>query len=170
MREILFRGKRKDDSEWVEGCLIKVGEYCCILEMDCDQYGNTYLDSELGYIDGQAVPVIPETVGRLVNDPCYTNYTEQRYFQGDIIELDSGKWKSGRTRLGIVVDEHCFTESGMGRVFPQDTLQARVIGNVWDNPELIGKQYSELYRYYNCPDTSVTKEDLKRNMEDVRQP
>lgn len=159
MREILFRGKRKDGRGWVQGCLIKIGEYCCILELDCQDYGCTYLDSRFGYIDGQAVPVIPETIGRLVNDPCYTNYTDQRYFQGDIIELYSAKRKHDEKSLGIVVDEHCFTENGLGRCFPQDTLQAKVIGNVWDNVDLVGKKYADLYKYYHGFDTSVTKEE-----------
>lgn len=91
--------------------------------------------------------IVPETLGRLVNDPCYTDYTDQRYFQGDIIELYSQKWKNVDERLGIVVDEHCYTANGLGRCFPQDTLQARVIGNVWDTPELVGKKYAELYIY-----------------------
>ena len=163
MKEILFRGKRVDNGEWVIGQYYKrthyygdlsVKHYIIVSTEDLDY------DQALEYYE-----IVPETLGRLVNDPCYTDYTDQRYFQGDIIELYSQKWKNVDERLGIVVDEHCYTANGLGRCFPQDTLQARVIGNVWDTPELVGKKYAELYRYYHSPDTSITKEDLKRNME-----
>lgn len=163
MRDILFRGKRKDTGEWVEGYYAKAKYYLndeemhVIFPVDLTLYPHSEFSS-FEEID-------PETLGRLVSDPCYTDYTNQRYFQGDIIELYSDKWKSIEHRFGIVVDEHCFTENGLGRCFPQDTLQAKVIGNVWDNPELVGKKYADLYKYYHAFKTSVTQDDLARNME-----
>ena len=64
MREVLFRGKTRYDC-WVYGSLIKVGDYCCILqEDDGASFDYPYLDPELGIIDGYATPVVPETVGQ----------------------------------------------------------------------------------------------------------
>lgn len=153
MREILFRGKRKDTGEWVEGYYAKPKDYLdekefhVIFPLDLTLYPRSEFSS---YEE-----IIPETLCRLVNDPCYADYTDQRYFQGDIIELQSYKGKPLGKRVGIVVDEHCFTEDGLGRCFPQDTLQAKVIGNVWDNPELIGRKYADLYKYYHGFRTEV---------------
>lgn len=163
MSEILFRGKKKDTGEWVEGYYAKAKDYLSeeeihvIFPLDLTLYPHSEFSS---YEE-----IDPETIGRLVNDPCYTDYTDQRYFQGDIIELHSQKWKTIERRLGVVVDEHCFTENGLGRCFPQDTLQAKVVGNIFDNPDMIGKKYADLYKHYHGFRTSITKDDLKHNME-----
>ena len=137
MREILFRGKRKDTGEWIEGYYVKIKDYLTEKEIHAIIPNDTYLFPHGEFSDHEEV--IPETVGRLVNNPGYSNYTNQRYFQGDIIKLC---WRhfdhqDYRQIIGVVVDEHSFTERGLGRRFPQDVLEANVIGNVWDNPELL---------------------------------
>ena len=152
MGTVLFRGKRKDNREWVEGYYAKAKHYATdeeihvIFPVDVTLYPHSEFS---GYEE-----IIPETLCRLVNDPCYTDYTDQKYFQGDIIELNDRKWGTrvygvDRKCFGVVVDEHCFTENGLGRRFPQDTLQAKVIGNVFDNPELVGSKYADLYKFYH---------------------
>lgn len=146
MRNILFRGKSKGTNEWVYGSLISIGEYYCILELDCQTGGATYLDADLGYIDGQATPVIPQTIGRMIDYACYDAECRCVLFEGDIIKLHG---KHGQNRgVAIVCDEHSISENGLGRCFPQDTVQADVIGNVWDNPELVGEKIADLYLYY----------------------
>lgn len=160
MKEILFRGK-ENTGNWVYGSLILAGTYCCILESEEDVHAidYPYLDDDLGTIDGKATPVIPETIGRLINYPCYDGAcTDQRFFEGDIIEV----YRSRRAdvdhdkpdSIAIVVDEHTITENGRGLWFPQDTTQVKVIGNIHDNPELVGKKYADLYKYYHGFDSS----------------
>lgn len=146
MKEILFRAKRKHDGEWIEGYYAKMKWYL----NDEEVHVIFSLDAALfphGEVAGYE-EIIPETLCRLVNDPCYTDYTDERYFQGDIIELYNRRFEfNGKKTIGIVVDEHCFTENGLGRWFPQDTLQAKVIGNVWDDPELVGEQCAERFKH-----------------------
>lgn len=166
MRDIIFRGKAEGRNDWVEGSLIKVGKYCCILEPDCESYGETYLDEELGTIDGQAVPVIPETVGQ------YTGIDDKngkKIFEGDIVrtrryetyteELQgyhgydkdgypkkvpgyTGSMKITRQRTND--DYHavvCYSPMHGFYLEGSDVsiagIKNAVIGNIYDNPELL---------------------------------
>lgn len=153
MKEILFRGKT-NRGKWVYGSLILAGSYCCILESEENVHpmDYPYLDDDLGIIDGKATPVIPETIGRLIEYPCYDGMWEEnrRFFEGDIIAV----YRSKRSdieydepeAIAIVINENCITENGLGRHFPQDTITTKVIGNVWDNPELVGDKYAVMYK------------------------
>lgn len=91
MREILFRGKRKDNGEWVYGSLVHIANYCAIIQHDQDNlsvFDQVYLDCELGTIDGMGTIVIPETVGQ------YTGFVDKfmrKIYEGDIIKTKFGR-------------------------------------------------------------------------------
>ena len=157
MREILFRGKRTDNGEWIEG-FYSAEEY------------NPYI-GKIEYIPriqiiGKCVSlgVIPETVGQ------YTGLTDKngkRIFEGDIFKFDDEVWESSYTSCGTEYDSFAVENYGvvgfdgdMARFdfikykFSENSVEAdlhenhtidfsefvcelEVIGNIHDNPELL---------------------------------
>lgn len=123
MREILFRGKRIDSGEWVEGFYVRLGsKFDYILTGKLLIFGHN-----LAYEDYLA---IPETVGQ------YTGLVDKngvKIFEGDIVQNVDGvyvvKYCESLTRFALVRDSMI-----SGRPVSSGT----VIGNIHDNPELIG--------------------------------
>ena len=127
MREILFRGKRTGDYEWIEGSL------CTTIPSDEDFYTISYFDFEGYYIEEK---VILETVGQ------YTGVTDKngtKIFEGDIVK----RFWSGKMCI-YQVDYDNGLASFIGQAgtsfttFGYDSEEFEVIGNIYDNPELLG--------------------------------
>ena len=121
MREILFRGKRTDDYEWIEGSL------CTTIPSDEDFYTISYFDFQGYYIEEK---VIPETVGQ------YTGLTDKngkKLFEGDIVKV---------TFLGfpVSIKDYVFSISWQEDItgYRANYFEnVEVISNIHDNPELL---------------------------------
>jgi len=132
MREILFRSKRKDNGEWVIGCLVYDSQHTCIRD-----FGYEYFE------------VDPETVCE------YTGLTDKngkKIFEGDIVKLappdeDFSLHNPKEERILEVVffegmfavDMHRWWKYGHGRCALEgyEAERLEVIGNIHDNPDLI---------------------------------
>lgn len=126
MREILFRGKRLDNDEWVEGFYSTV------------YFGNgrepaIIPDEEFKW---EPFRVNPETVGQ------YTGLTDKngkKIFEGDIVKYGNSpclvvfEQRNGTAYFGIVISE--IETYGFGNYASPDVVE--VIGNIYDNPELL---------------------------------
>lgn len=135
MREILFRGKRKDNGEWAYGYLYirNDGQY----EIS---FYSKYFDSERFTYD-----IIPETVGEYTN---LTDKNDKKIFEGDIIKQINSYDKLEMTgfvrfsKSSQFVISHTYTEKencykrGMKKAFAIKT-NCEIIGNIYDNPKLL---------------------------------
>lgn len=124
MREILFRGKRSDTGEWVEGY------YCRGFRWAGDKSPTPAIQEADGYSFRE---IIPETVGQ------YTGLTDKngmKIFEGDIIAGKTGvfgiRWS--KTICCFVAGENFSIRPYMNQGTMQDY---EVIGNIHDNPELL---------------------------------
>lgn len=149
MREIWYRGKRKDNGEWVKGgSIIKAQDGIWIIPTGgIIQY---IADSrELGYVE--AIPVAPETVGQ------YTGLTDKngkRIFEGDIIKyhLWDDKFDYCEVKFGYFYAAMDSYNGGPALGFYLADINGKaddigffenlykfveVIGNIHDNPKLL---------------------------------
>lgn len=123
MREILFRGKRLYNGEWVYGSYVQ-------------QYGaaTIYLpdgvDSEYGFDN---YPVDPETVGQFTG---LTDKNGVRIFEGDILQFEDDyalvRYSSEDAMFELRFDTFV---SNFSKV--NINMYGEVVANIHDNPELL---------------------------------
>lgn len=127
MREILFRGKRTDNSEWV------YGNYCGAEYLTTK--GIEHLIIEVPR-SGSSAKVLPETVGQYIG---VTDINGKPIFEGDIVKYGDTihkvvfEQRNGTAYFGLVYNELETLPFG----HYQDLKQIEVIGNIHDNPELL---------------------------------
>lgn len=129
MREILFRGKRADNGEWVEGNLFIP---------DCpDKPTEICIGSNVVRITYE---VVPTTIGQFTG---LTDKNGTKIFEGDILEFTNGD--DEKTPYLVVWDDFFsswhIAQNG-DRNFWDDfadfeSERFEVIGNIHDNPELL---------------------------------
>lgn len=139
-REILFRGK-KHRGGWAYGSLIVAEEFCCILEDEANVHpmDYPYFDGELGVIDGHVTPVVPETVGQ------WTGLVDKngiKIFEGDIMrgygQIRSVIYDVKHAEFEFDSNDPVYNPDGMTLFF--DCEYSEIIGNVYDNTELLEKE------------------------------
>lgn len=122
MREILFRAKRTDNKDWVEGLLtIMWGQYHIIKPSD----------------ENTAYPIDPETVCQ------YTGLTDKngrKIFENDIVKLED---YHGHRTVYVFYGEDCgcwfYGGDGFSDEYIFNGQQKEVIGNYFDNEDLLGE-------------------------------
>lgn len=123
MREILFRGKRANNGEWVEGSLICYADGCTFI---CVQGENMDFLAKFA--------VIPETVGQYTG---LTDKTGKKIFEGDIVKAYNTLGEDDG--IGVVHWSDLFVAWHMADckcMYSSEIASYEVIGNIHDNPEL----------------------------------
>ena len=139
MREILFRGKRVEDGEWVEGYYYLIPE--TYDHFTQEMHAITTVDCNNDF------EVLPETVGQ------YTGLTDKngtKIFEGDIVraKIAESTWNDVRKYTEVYVvtyhPKYCYfylKREGNNLLFDGDWRYfvsiEKVVGNIHDNPKLI---------------------------------
>lgn len=160
MRDIIFRAKRINDDEWIEGYHVKVERWADHYVGDIIIPRHTIIYPEYPHCEFTGYDWInPKTLGRFIE---YYDRHKQPIFEGDIVEFVCGNssqryllwWSNEMCMLEpVLVEGICFngtdywnepmfrTEYSTFCLMLQDHYgdykDIRVIGNIYDNPELI---------------------------------
>ena len=158
IREVIFRGKRVDNGEWVEGDLLQIKYYNKPI-VECKIMPQTPVSS--------AYPVIPETVGQFTG---LTDKNGVKIFEGDIVRYNTyddfdcqsvvkfgeynqdgsaGEYSASKC-IGFYVDvdnftcpdwceygSNCFSNYLKQQNILEVAQYCEIIGNIHDNPELL---------------------------------
>lgn len=139
-REIIFRGKSEVTNEWVYGSLVKVGNESHIVgfdEVDLDGHHLSYCSDR---------PVFTKQ-GTICQFTGLQDKNGKEIYEGDILmcigERNDNKWRKYYRKVlfnngafGMTVPEYKCISALCNHVV-NGKLNWEVIGNIYDNPELL---------------------------------
>lgn len=142
MREILFRGKRKHDGEWVVGYYLEKTDPL----LNSKMHFILFQDSNSGFLTSLFSwnVVDPNTVGQFTG---LTDKNGKKIFDGDVIhELDGSmddiprrvRWDEEYMDFRCpIVRKHWAYGNNNCSLWLMESENIEVIGNIHDNPELL---------------------------------
>lgn len=136
MRKILFRGKRCDNSEWIEGSLMQFKGVSCIMPIQEQDYPDSLIFLE----------VTTETVGQ------YTGLNDilgVKIFEGDVlnyrIRKNQSNWAEKASilekgnEITVIFKDGAFVDDWTEGNISEIREKLEVIGKIHDNPELLDR-------------------------------
>lgn len=133
MREIVFRGKDINNKGWVYGALVQqqddpLREKTLIISYSNYQYGD-FSEAVIHEVD-------PETVGQ------YTGFVDKKgkkIFEGDIVSIYNSKAFLFAVEWNNQYVLKCTTNGVSDNILNviESSEDVEVVGNIYDNPELI---------------------------------
>ena len=131
----LFRAKRIDNGEWVEGYYALIGKKHVIISKEPEGYYTESIEERHGY---EIVNVDPSTICQCTG--------LKRFFEKDIVKR-TDVHEVGEPSIGIIeydVENTAFVIHWIGEelyspMYPWEN-KIKVIGNIFDNPELLEQE------------------------------
>ena len=137
MREILFRGKRLDNGEWIAGHLLKYEDGSArMVSSNIDIF---CFEKDESIIQTVAHRVDPETVGQYTG---FVDKNSKKIFEGDIVSIYNSKAFLFAVEWNNQYVLKCTSNGVSDNILnviesPEDV---EVVGNIYDNSELIKEQ------------------------------
>ena len=136
MKEILFRAKRKDNGEWIEGNVLQCDDGDCYIATSC------LVGARDEPLMVAAYEVYPETLCQFTGK---SDEDGKKIFEGDIVGfIDLYSTESGYSEsscLGEVIwskEECCFHVTNRLSAESWEVLdECKVVGNVFDDKEIL---------------------------------
>lgn len=140
MREILFRGKRLDNGEWVaSGNLLHAddnGKHSYYIPVYGDRFGTVEdeHDNILSIKYGTFYKVDPATVGQCTKK---SDENGKQIFEGDIFDWGYAGVYDKRYVVTYNAETASFIGERGGGFLSLNGIAIKIIGNIHDNPELL---------------------------------
>ena len=138
MREIKFRGKRKDNGEWVYGYYVQRSHKdCCIYHYIYT--GHYFEDEHQEGTELEVYEVIPETVGEFTS----LNKNGKDVYEGDDVDVSMSFEGGTLPHRGIIVYDNVFgafgtkNDAGVTLLHNHCLHTLKVIGDIHTTPELL---------------------------------
>lgn len=136
----LYRGKRKDNGEWVYGA------YIVMHHNDKRTHLHHFIipdNGDLSFgvkVEDILVEVIPETVGQCMGKE---DKTGKQIFEGDIVVSTNSNRLSDRPHV-VTLD------LVRGSCYITDDREPKIVGNIHDSPTFIVDYMKKMYPNLNC--------------------
>ena len=135
-RDILFRGKRADNGEWIYGYYATQSNHACFeceLKYESFILKDEFMDWGLGGL--AEYKVIPETVGQFTGMYDKLN---NKIFEGDIVRCLSLEYGYVNKEVYYVESKAKFVLRNCGTDYDfEEYIDVEVIGNIYNNPKLL---------------------------------
>ena len=162
-REILFRGKRIDNGEWVEGNYIfedfdRVGIHPIGTIIQCFVIPET-VGQFTGLLDKNGVKIFEGDIIKFINGRLLDVRFNRETLQWELTDVGVPDWKVNHLHntlpLSELEVETCYGE-----------MTSEIVGNIHDNPELLKEEIpSEKYKEFYEKKKAIT-ERLRKDNED----